>query len=635
MRPLAVTLVSLLAHLDKARQLVVHVIDRQIPSADKELLARSLGDGAVTVCWHSPDRLRLVGVPLWGRMSISVYDKLLIADLALPEVDQALWLDSDTLVLADVAPVWDRGPGHHSLLAVQDSLVPLVSSRFGVARYRDLGLRPDAKYFNAGVMLMNLTQWRQRQVSGRALDYLKKYANDVSFWDQEGLNAVLSGEWGELDPAWNWSVNLRWANGDRVTNGAAKIIHFNGNLKPWTYDRRDAHYRAYYEYVDRTPWPGWRPSTSWMTAAVRSVRADIASTGVVPDRAGGHECLARADEESGHDRRREDPMMDSAAGSGSRLTIVLATDAYETLRPVIAALRKQTERAHLEILIVAPGETLGAVDWSEVDVFGSARVVNVAAPLSLPASRAAGVRAASAPLVFIGETHSFPHPRMAEVLLASFTDERCVAVVPAITNGNPGTALSWASYLTDYGTWGPGRPGGVLEQPPVYNAAFRRDPLLRLGDRLGELLDSNNEELWPILHRAGYHARFEPAAETHHVNAAELAAMLRIRFFAGSLIGTQRARRWTWGRRLAYVVASPLIPAVLVWRARSIVPFGTSGRKVPAGTLLGIALGAVAKTVGELLGYLGITLPAAESRLTENELHKLRHAGTRAMASTV
>ena len=60
----------------------------------------------------------------------------------------------------------------------------------------------------------------------------------MSFWDQEGLNAVLSGEWGELDPAWNWSVNVGRVDGDRVTNGAAKIVHFNGNLKPWTYDRR-------------------------------------------------------------------------------------------------------------------------------------------------------------------------------------------------------------------------------------------------------------------------------------------------------------------------------------------------------------------------------------------------------------
>ena len=175
-RPLAVTLVSLVAHLDRGRPLEIHVIDRRIPEADKDLLVRSLGRGAVKVLWHHPDRQSLVGVPLWGRMPISVYDKLLIADLLPPDIDQALWLDSDTLVLDDVAPLWDRGTGDHPVLAVQDSIVPLVSSRLGVARYRELGLRPDAKYFNAGVMVMNVGRWRRQRVTERALEYLKTYA---------------------------------------------------------------------------------------------------------------------------------------------------------------------------------------------------------------------------------------------------------------------------------------------------------------------------------------------------------------------------------------------------------------------------------------------------------------------------
>ena len=73
----------------------------------------------------------------------------------------------------------------------------------------------------------------------------------------------------------------------------------------------------------------------------------------------------------------------------------------------------------------------------------------------------------------------------------------CAAVVPAIANANPKTALSWASYLTDYGVWGPGRESGQLEHTLKYNGAYRRDVLLELGDRLDELLDANNEELWP------------------------------------------------------------------------------------------------------------------------------------------
>ena len=152
--------------------------------------------------------------------------------------------------------------------------------------------------------------------------------------------------------------------------------------------------------------------------------------------------------------------------------------------------------------------------------------------MSLSRARAAGVRAASAPIVFVGETHCFPEPDMCSRLLAGFTDEQCAAVVPAIVNANPKTALSWASYLTDYGGWGPGRISGRLEQPLKYNGAYRRDVLLELGDRLDDLLDANNEELWSILHQQGYYSCFDRDARANHVNATKLRVMLRIRFFS-------------------------------------------------------------------------------------------------------
>ena len=308
-----------------------------------------------------------------------------------------------------------------------------------------------------------------------------------------------------------------------------------------------------------------------------------------------------------------------------RLSIVFATDTYDTLRPVISSLRRQIDREQLEIVIVAPSESFGRVA-PQLSGFGAVRVVAASAPLSLPRARAAGVRAASAPIVFVGETHCFPEPDMCNRLLAGFTDEHCVAVVPAIVNANPRTALSWASYLTDYGVWGPGRSSGPLEQPLKYNGAYRRDVLIQLGDRLDDLLDANNEELWPLLHRQGYHACFVRDARANHVNATSLRVMLKIRFFAGALIGAQRAHRWTWLRRLLYVFAAPLIPAVLVWRARSNIAFGAPSAGVPFGTTLGICAGALTKTLGEVLGYLGLTPRAAERGLTHNELHKLRYA---------
>ena len=237
-RPLAVTLVSLLAHLDAGRTLAVHIVDGDIPEPDKRLLERSLDNPRARVVWHAPpNRRQLLGVPLWGRLPISVYYKLFVPDLLADDIHTALWVDGDTLVRSDISLLWDRGTGGAPLAAVQDARVPLVSSQFGVAFFRELGLRPAAEYFNAGVMLMDLDRWRSDRVADRALEYLKKRPAAVWFLEQEGLNAVLADNWEELEPAWNWSVSLPLSR-LRADDARAHVVHFTGNLKPWKYRGR-------------------------------------------------------------------------------------------------------------------------------------------------------------------------------------------------------------------------------------------------------------------------------------------------------------------------------------------------------------------------------------------------------------
>jgi lipopolysaccharide biosynthesis glycosyltransferase len=130
-----------------------------------------------------------------------------------------------------------------------------------VAGHADLGLAPDAKYFNAGVMLMDLRRWREEEIARRSFEYLAQYGDRVYFWDQEALNAVLTGAWGELDGCWNWHPSLDRLEG--ATRGEPRIAHFSGNLKPWTYQGPGAYHELYYRELDRTSWAGWRPERHW------------------------------------------------------------------------------------------------------------------------------------------------------------------------------------------------------------------------------------------------------------------------------------------------------------------------------------------------------------------------------------
>ena len=81
----------------------------------------------------------------------------------------------------------------------------------------------------------------------------------------------------------------------------------------------------------------------------------------------------------------------------------------------------------------------------------------------LAPARAAGILAATAPIVFVGETHSFPDSKFAEVLLAGFSGP-WTSITPAFDNANPDSAMSWAAFISDYGRWARGLPAGEIRE---------------------------------------------------------------------------------------------------------------------------------------------------------------------------
>ena len=264
--PLAVMLRSALANSNYEAGIEVHVVDDGLSLADRDKVGSSLPEG-IRLHWVRRPRERFEGLPNWGRVNLTTYHKLTLGEWLPSTVKKVMWLDADMLVLGNLARLWQADFDGHLARAAQDILVPYVSSRFGIAAHRELGLERQAKYFNAGVMLIDVAKWRQDQVTARALDYLRRYRERVFFLDQEALNVVLVGQWAALDPRWNWNPVV-----DRVstykklpdkTGGDPWIIHFVGNLKPWTYVGSSRDQMLYYQWLDQTAWRGWRPERSW------------------------------------------------------------------------------------------------------------------------------------------------------------------------------------------------------------------------------------------------------------------------------------------------------------------------------------------------------------------------------------
>jgi hypothetical protein len=317
----------------------------------------------------------------------------------------------------------------------------------------------------------------------------------------------------------------------------------------------------------------------------------------------------------------------NATSDGPRLSIVLATDHYETIRPVVDRLRRQTVRDQLELVIVALGGQSLDLDRASLEGFGGVQLVNTDADLQFPAARAAGVRAATAPVVFIGETHSYPDPGWAEALIRAH-DQSWAVVTPGFGNANPHGALSWSIFLLDYGRWLAGLPAGEIHISPTHNVAYKREVLLELGDTLDRAL-SHSDVLGIHLTSRGHRAYFEPTARIDHVNVSHPGAWVSERFLCGLLIAGQRAQRWSLLRRMVYLCGSPLIPFVVLARVTAGVRQARRHTRLPWGTLPGLVVAAMIAAMGEMVGYARGVSSAADRRMTEFELHKRRYAAAK------
>jgi hypothetical protein len=309
------------------------------------------------------------------------------------------------------------------------------------------------------------------------------------------------------------------------------------------------------------------------------------------------------------------------------MSAVLATDRLETASRTLECLRRQTIRDRLEIVLVSTsGEPLGIAP-DELAGFATHVLVEPDAPLSLPLGRAAGIRAARAPLVFVAETHGFPHPEMAERLVAAIQPP-WTAAVPGFCNANPDGAVSWSNLIADYGPWLDAMPGGERGTCPPYNTVFHRSFAV-------EALERDEEALAPgydlvAMLRAGGHRIFgEPAAQLDHVNVSLRRTWLRQRFLAGRSQAAVRVRSWSRLRRAAYALGSPLLPFVLLGRCAR--PFSAARRvhRIPWLTAPALVAGVVVVAAGELTAFVAGGSPDVHEAADQFELHKVAYTTTR------
>lgn len=151
------------------------------------------------------------------------------------QVERVLYLDADTLVLADVSPLFE-GQMNHALGAVADVKTFGDRSSWKCPQGEVEQLVDVSKMeFNGGVLLQDLKRWKEENITG-SLAELARTIPCLAKGDQLLLNIIFqqSTERGfdQLGGEWNKQIWADEFNEFHVDLHEQKIIHFTAN-KPW------------------------------------------------------------------------------------------------------------------------------------------------------------------------------------------------------------------------------------------------------------------------------------------------------------------------------------------------------------------------------------------------------------------
>lgn len=208
------------------------------------------------------DGALLAGLPVGGWYVEEAWYRVFIPGI-LPEINRVLWLDADVIVLDSIKALWQTDLGDCSLAACPNAL--LYQARHTVAA---LGVKDRSRYFNTGVLLLDLNRMRREKSEIALREAATKYREWIKFADQDVLNAVYYENYKRLPLYWNVLTHsyinvpetLRVHGKAEYTEAmrSPRIVHFTGRTskKPWS--ARCGHpYR--YAYLHHRAAAGWPP----------------------------------------------------------------------------------------------------------------------------------------------------------------------------------------------------------------------------------------------------------------------------------------------------------------------------------------------------------------------------------------
>ena len=166
-----------------------------------------------------------------GRFSTATLLRLTLNKFIPKSYDRVLYLDCDVLPLAPLDELFATNMHGKPIAAVEDYVSLSGPMTMFKDHPREIGMKPQSRYFNAGIILFN---WPQVLTNGhleKALTTIVAAQNNnrnLPFLDQDVLNLEFENNWHALPSKYNLMTFMLPYNSDQPI-----FRHFNSRNKPW------------------------------------------------------------------------------------------------------------------------------------------------------------------------------------------------------------------------------------------------------------------------------------------------------------------------------------------------------------------------------------------------------------------
>lgn len=252
-----IMLCSLLEN-NKNNKFDVHILIDEINDSNRIELIKLIKSYGSNCVFHKVDSSKLDGAKFREEepLTKAAYYRLLLGSILNESILKVLYLDCDIIVVNEVISLYELQLDGYALAAVQD----VKGTPYSELHRNQLRMSYSSKYFNSGVMMINLDYWRKNNVEPLLIEFSirERY---VFFHDQDALNYLFKDKWYCISPKWNYMC-LKYLQDICFNNINDKIeylshphiIHYTSRYKPW----KDINFlpkgKEYRKYKQKTIW---------------------------------------------------------------------------------------------------------------------------------------------------------------------------------------------------------------------------------------------------------------------------------------------------------------------------------------------------------------------------------------------